>query len=136
MKSFFGTSDDIGLTILRVGSGLAMLPFGLMKLGLIGDGSFSATLQGMTGMGLPWIIALLVVIGESVGALSIILGFCTRFCAGSLAVIMAGAVFFTFDKGYMGGYMGPLLLLVMYVPQIINGGGAWSVDRMIAKSKA
>ncbi len=136
MNRFFGTSNDFGLMILRVGSGLAMLPFGLMKLGFIGDGSLSATLQGMTGMGIPKIIALLVVIGESVGAVSLMLGFCTRFCAGSLAVIMAGAVFVVFDKGYMGGYMGPLLLLIMYIPQIINGGGAWSIDRLIAKKGA
>lgn len=136
MNRFFGTSNDIGLMILRVGSGAAMLPFGLMKLGFIGDGTLSATLAGMTGMGIPWIIALLVVIGESVGAISLILGFCTRFCAASLSIIMAGTIFFTFDKGYMGGYMGPLLLLIMYVSVTIDGAGAWSVDRQIVKSEA
>lgn len=133
MKCFFGTKNDFGLTILRVGSGLAMLPFGLSKLGLMGEGTFGGSVGMLTGMGIPWIIALLVIVGESIGAVSLILGFCTRFCAASLAIIMAGAVFVMFDKGYMGGYMGPLLLLIMYVPQIINGGGAWSLDRLITK---
>ncbi len=136
MKSFFSTTNDFGLMILRVGSGLAMLPFGFSKLGLMGDGTFGGSIGMLTGMGIPWIIALLVIVGESIGALSLILGFCTRFCAASLAIIMAGAVFVMFDKGYMGGYMGPLLLLIMFVPQIINGGGAWSIDRLIAKKGA
>lgn len=136
MKRFFDTSNDIGLMILRVGSGGAMLPFGFMKLGLIGDGTFDGTIQFLTGMGIPWTVALLVIIGESVGAVSLILGFCTRFCGASLAIIMIGAMFFTFDKGYIGGYMGSLLLLIMYVSITIDGAGAWSIDRLMAKKSS
>lgn len=42
-------------------------------------------------MGLPRIIAFLVIIAESIGSLSLIAGFLTRFTAGSFILIMLGA---------------------------------------------
>ena len=43
-------------------------------------------------MGLPRIIAFLVIIAESIGSLSLIAGFLTRFTAGSFILIMLGAI--------------------------------------------
>ena len=87
----------------------------------------------LTGAGIPSFIALLIILGESLGALSLILGFCTRFSAASLVVIMAGAVVFTFDKGYMAGYSTPLIFLLMFLPLLVSGAGAWSLDGWLAK---
>ena len=128
MKKFFATSKNYGALILRVGAGLTMFPFGLQKIQ-----TFDQTIGFMTGAGIPWIIAALVIVAESLGAVSLILGFCTRFSAASLAVVMAGAVYFTFGKGYMMGYATPLLFFIMFLPLVINGAGAWSVDKAIAK---
>lgn len=133
MQWLFGTDNSLSSFILRVGGGALMLPFGLMKLGVTGDGSFGGTVEQLGGMGIPMIVAVLVIIGESVGAASLILGFCTRFCAASLAVIMAGAVVITHGQGFMGGYSFPLALLIMYVSLAISGGGMLSVDRFMAK---
>jgi putative oxidoreductase len=135
MKSFFATNSDIGLALLRIGVGVMMLPFGLMKLGFIaGQGSgIEATIGFMTGAGIPWIVAVLVIIAESIGALSLIFGFCTRFCAASLAVIMGGAIYMMFGSGYFAGYQSMLLFLLVFVVLVINGGGAWSVDAAIVK---
>ncbi len=128
MKKFFATSHSYSFLLLRVSAGAAMLPFGIQKVQ-----TFDATMGFLTGAGIPWIIAILVIIGESVGAISLILGFCTRFCAASLAVIMTGAVYMMFDKGYMMGYATPLLFLLLYLPLILAGAGAYSVDGVIAK---
>lgn len=132
MQWLFGTDNSLSSLVLRVGAGALMLPAGLMKMGLMGDGSFGGTIEQLGGMGIPAIIAILVIIGESVGAASLILGFCTRFCAASLAVIMAGAVFFTYGQGF-GVFSFPLALLLMYVSLAISGGGMLSIDRFLAK---
>ena len=42
--------------------------------------------------GTPWIIAFLIIMGESFGSLGLLAGFLTRFTAASLAVIMLGAI--------------------------------------------
>lgn len=133
MKHFFMTKNDYGMLLLRVGVGAAMLPFGLAKTDILVAGGYAQTMAFLTGAGIPAFIALLVIIGESVGSASLILGFCTRFCAASLVVIMAGAVSVMFAKGYMMGYALPLLFLLSFLPLVVNGGGAWSVDQMIAK---
>ncbi|GEM_PF-3440901 len=135
MKSFFATKSDLGLAILRVGAGAIMLPFGLLKLGIItGQGSgIEATLVFLTGAGIPAFIGWLVIIGESLGALSLILGFMTRFCAASLAVIMIGATYVMFGQGYFMGYHDMLLFLLIFVVLTISGAGVWSVDAHIAK---
>jgi len=136
MKKFFATSSDYGLLLLRVGVGAAMLPYGLTKLGLIEGGTYDGTIQAFAGMGIPAFIAILVMAAESVGAISLILGFCTRFCAASLAVIMIGAIYIVYGMGYFTGYVSPLLFLIALLPLILNGGGAWSVDGEIAKKLA
>ena len=43
-------------------------------------------------MHLPWIVALLVIVGELFGSLGLIAGLLTRFTAASFMVIMTGAI--------------------------------------------
>jgi len=43
-------------------------------------------------MGLPWIVAFLVIIGEFFGSLGLLAGFLTRFTAASFIIIMLGAI--------------------------------------------
>ncbi len=114
-----------------------MLPHGLQKLGLMGDGSWSGTMGFLTGRGIPAVIAALVIIGESVGALSLILGFLTRFCAASICIIMIGAIVLVQAKnGFSagnGGFEYQLLFVGTSLALSLAGGGKWSIDRMIAK---
>lgn len=134
MKKFFATNDrDFSALLLRFGAGAAMVPFGLAKFGLVGEGSLSGTIEMLGGMGIPSFITILVSIAELVGAASLIAGFCTRFCAGSLAVVMAGAVYYTYGMGYAAGFAVPLLFVITYVPLVISGAGALSADSLIAK---
>ena len=94
MKTLFQTNDDWNNLILRLTLGLVILPHGAQKLlGLFGGHGFSGTMNFFTGqMGIPVVIAFLVIIGESFGALGLILGFLTRIGAVGISCIMLGAI--------------------------------------------
>ncbi|MFO0705821.1 MAG: DoxX family protein [Nitrospira sp.] len=145
MKTLFGTDESWNGLILRLTLGLVMFPHGAQKLlGWFGGFGFDGTLGFFTQkMGLPWIIALLVIIGESFGSLALLAGLLTRFSAASLAVIMLGAItmvhlpngFFMnwFGQQQGEGFEYHLLVIGMAVALVLTGGGKWSVDRAIAE---
>ncbi len=130
--------------ILRVMMGMVMFPHGAQKLfGWFGGFGFSGTMGFFTDkMGIPALIAFLVIIGESIGMLALIAGFLTRFSAASLAVIMFGAIGLShWDNGFFmnwfgnqagEGYEYHLLVIAICVALTLMGGGKWSVDGMIA----
>ncbi len=140
----FETDETWAPVVLRVMMGSIMFPHGAQKLlGWYGGMGFSKTMEMFTGNGMPWMIAFLVIIGESVGMLSLIAGFFTRFCAASLAIIMLGAIglvhlpngFFMnwFGKQAGEGYEYHLLVIAICAALMLTGGGRASVDGMIAK---
>ncbi|MCZ6638414.1 MAG: DoxX family protein, partial [Candidatus Dadabacteria bacterium] len=61
---------DWGALIARVFLGVVILPHGLQKLlGLFGGYGFSATVEYFSSTGIPGLIGVLIVLGESFGAL-------------------------------------------------------------------
>lgn len=137
LQKFLRTSDSWSLLIVRVTVGGVMLVHGLQKLGVIGDGNWSGTMGFLTGMGIPALVAALVILGESVGAASLILGFFSRFCALGIAIIMLGAIALVHAKnGFFvgnGGYEMHLLIIGSSLAIVLAGGGKWSIDKMLAK---
>jgi putative oxidoreductase len=145
VKAFFQTDDGWAGLILRLTLGIVMFPHGAQKiLGWYGGFGFDGTLGFFTGtMGLPWIIAFLIIMGESFGSLGLLVGFLTRFSAASIGVIMLGAItlvhwphgFFMnwFGKQAGEGYEYHLLVLGIAIVLTIVGGGRWSVDQQIAQ---
>ncbi|MBP9750933.1 MAG: DoxX family protein [Candidatus Peribacteraceae bacterium] len=131
--------NGYGSLIARLALGLVMLPHGLQKaFGLFGGPGFEGTMGFLTGMGIPAAVAALVIIGESVGAVALILGFCTRFCAAALAVIMLGAIILVHGaSGFFApsGYEYHLLAIGLGLVLVIQGGGAWSLDMLLNKKK-
>lgn len=134
MQKLFCTNKfDTAALVVRLAGGGIMLPHGLAKAGLIvapGNGFIEMMTQG----GMPYVVALLVVIAELVGAASLIIGFMTRFCAASLALVMAGAILMVHWQGGFfapAGYEYPLTLLLVYITSAIRGGGRWSVDSVL-----
>ena len=146
MKMLLQTDAAWSSAILRITVGLVMFPHGAQKLlGWYGGHGFSGTMGFFTEtMGLAWIIALLVILGESLGAVALIAGFMTRFVAGSLAIIMVGAVAMAhWDHGFFMNWFGQqqgegfefhLLIIGMCLALVFSGGGKWSVDRAILGS--
>ncbi len=144
MKMLFGTDDGWSGLILRLTLGLVMWPHGAQKLlGWYGGFGFSGTMGFFTEqMHFPWIVAFLVIIGESFGSLALLAGFLTRFAAASIGVIMLGAIsmvhwphgFFMnwFGKQQGEGYEYHLLVIGISIALLITGGGKWSLDRLIS----
>jgi putative oxidoreductase len=145
MKAMFQTDDAWTGLVLRVTLGLVMFPHGAQKLlGWYGGFGFSGTMNFFTEtMHLPWIVAFLIIMGESFGSIGLILGLLTRFTAASYAVIMLGAVslvhwphgFFMnwFGKQQGEGYEYHLLVIGIAAALMITGAGRWSVDQQIAE---
>ena len=145
MKTLFQTNDDWNNLILRLTLGLVILPHGAQKLlGLFGGHGFSGTMNFFTSqMGIPAVIAFLVIIGESFGALGLILGFLTRIGAVGISCIMLGAIVLVhnpngFFMNWSGNQAGEgfeyhLLAIAISLPLILTGGGKFSVDGILAK---
>jgi putative oxidoreductase len=145
MQALFQTDDRWTGLVLRLTLGLVMFPHGAQKLlGWYGGFGFSGTMGFFTEtMHLPWLIAFLVIIGESFGSVALLLGLLTRFTAASLAVIMLGAVtmvhlphgFFMnwFGKQAGEGYEYHLLVIGISLALLVTGAGKWSVDKVIAE---
>lgn len=145
MKTLFATDDAWSSLILRVMLGVVFFPHGAQKLlGWYGGFGFTGTIGFFTEqMHLPWIIALLIIVGEFFGSVGLIMGFLTRFTALSLAIIMVGAIglvhwpngFFMNWTGKQAGegYEYHLLVIAIGLALILTGAGKWSVDGLIAK---
>ena len=145
METFFKTDDSWSSVVLRVMLGVVMFAHGAQKLlGWFGGNGFSGTMGFFTNvMHLPWLIAFLVIMGESLGSLALIAGLLTRFTAASFIVIMLGAIatshwpqgFFMnwFGKQQGEGFEYHLLVIGMSAALLIAGAGKWSVDGLIAR---
>src|SRR4051812_10760984 len=107
-RSLVATSDSFAPTVLRLALGLMMFPHGAQKLlGWFGGFGFAGSMNYFTGtVGTPWIVGLLVVLGEFFGPILLILGLGTRFAAGSLAIIMAGAAWQLRENGFFMNWFG------------------------------
>lgn len=139
---FLATPRDATLLLLRVVAGAVMAPHGAQKLlGWFGGYGFDATMAGMQQhLGLPAFVVLLVILGESLGAVGLVLGVASRFCAFGIVLTMIGALSRHLDNGFFmnwagqqpgEGYEFHLLLIAMTLPVMIRGGGALSFDRWL-----
>ena len=145
MEAVFKTDNSWSSLVLRVILGIVIFAHGAQKLlGWFGGNGFSGTMGFFTNvMHLPWLIAFLVIIGESLGSLALIAGLLTRFTAASYIVIMLGAIatvhwpvgFFMnwFGKQQGEGFEYHLLVIGMSLALLIAGGGKWSIDGLIAR---
>ncbi|MCE9599774.1 MAG: DoxX family protein [Spirochaetia bacterium] len=132
---------NLALTFLRITLGMVMLPHGLQKLlGWFDGFGYRATMDFFGTMGIPSVIAFLIIVAESFGAFAMILGFCTRPAALGLFIVMVGAAFLQSKNGFFMNWYGNqagegieyhILILGICVGLIWAGAGAVSVDRWI-----
>lgn len=147
VKLFLKTNPIIGFSIARWTLGLVMFPHGAQKLlGLFGGYGYSATMESLTTqMGLPGIVAFSVIMIEFFGAISLILGFFSRFWALAFAGMFTGIIITTqlehgFFMNWYGnqageGYEFSLLIIGLALSVLVNGSGKWSIDSLITKQK-
>ncbi|TGN20084.1 DoxX family protein [Leptospira idonii] len=145
LEQLLSTSNDWVPFLLRLTLGIVIFPHGAQKLlGWFGGYGFKGTFGFLTGqVGLPGIVAFLVIIGESFGSAALILGFLTRFSAISIAIIMFGAAFLAhrqngFFINWSGaqkgeGYEFHILAIGLGIALGFTGGGAFSLDLFLSQ---
>ena len=148
MKNYFFQSDNsMSGFITRLAAGVVMLPHALQKtFGMFGGHGFEGSMGFFTGqLGLPWIIAFLVIAIEFLGAICMILGFATRFWAIALTILFLGMIFFAhLDNGFFMNWFGNqtgegfeyhILYIGLCLASFFSGGGKFSLDnRMIGSN--
>ncbi len=147
IKKFFLTDvNSWSLFIIRLALGITIFPHGAQKvLGLFGGYGFEATIGSFQSMGMPLILAIMVVLAEFAGAIGVILGFGTRFMAFSIFITMSGAMFLGghighgFFMNWMGTQAGEgieyfIPILGIALTLMIYGGGKYSADALIIKN--
>jgi len=146
IKQFLATDQQSwSLLVSRLALGVVILPHGMQKaLGLFGGHGFAGTMGFLQSMGMPFLIALLVILAEFVGSIGLILGLGTRFMAFSVGLTMAGAAilgghihngffmnWFGMQKGEGIEYF--ILVVGLALAALIGGSGKLSVDNLILK---
>lgn len=144
MRKLLATVNDNTLTLMRLVLGVVFFLHGSQKmLGWFGGFGFSGTMQAFTGMmHIPAPFAFLAICAEFFGGLGLILGLLARVAAFGIAVNMIVAVlmvhlpngpFMNWYGNQKGeGYEYHLLALVLAIPIMIRGAGAFSVDGLLA----
>jgi len=126
---------DASLLAVRVAAGTILAAHGAQKLlGAFGGAGLQKTVEMMGVLGYP------VTIGEFFGGLGLIVGFLTRFSAGSLILILLGAIAMVHGQnGFFmsnGGFEFNLALIGLLIPTLIGGPGRFSIGRYLPLPKS
>lgn len=134
-KLLFGTTPDahIGILILRVFTGTAMMTHGIGKMvgGLEQFTGFVASL----GVPAPHVMAFLAAFAESFGAAFLALGLLTRPAAFMLVCTMGVAIFGALGDQPFAKQELAWFYLISSLLFLLKGAGRWSVDFMITREK-
>jgi putative oxidoreductase len=141
-------TDPASLTplIARLALGIVVFPHGAQKLlGWFGGSGFAGTMDFLTGSaGLPWIVALLVILIEFFGSLMLIAGAATRVAALGILGNFVGVVLTShLNSGFFMNWYAEaakeegleyfILLFGLTLITLIAGGGKASVDAVLTK---
>jgi putative oxidoreductase len=131
------TRKDLGIAILRLALGGIFVAHGAQKLFVFGIPGLAGML-GQQGFPFPTLSALAVTAAEFLGGLALLAGAFTRWAALPLAFSMAVAAVTVHLKGGFflpGGVEYVLALFAAAVALSLAGGGAFSVDGLLARRR-
>lgn len=143
MQTLLSTQLNNGFSIARLTLGLVIFPHGAQKmLGLFGGFGFTGTIEFfIQQMGLPFIVALSVIIIEFFGSISLILGFLSRFWAIAFIGLFLGIIFMSqLQNGFFMNWFGnqdgegfeySILIIGLALSTLINGSGRYAFDNII-----
>ncbi len=135
MKKLFSTSYsnwafNFGTLLLRIGTGVLMMPHGYEKL--IEFSAKKVTFMNFMGIGSTASLAL-VIFAEFFCSMFIIVGLFTRLATIPLIIAMAVALFQAHGGNIFGHGSSSALFLTTLVAILLLGPGKTSVDGMIGK---
>lgn len=147
LRAVLATSDDAAALVARLVLGGVMLPHGLQKaLGWFGGYGFSGTMGFFTGtLGIPAVLAFLVIAAEFAGSLGLIVGLGSRVAALGIGATMIGATLLAhvpngFFMNWTGAQKGEgfeyhILALGLALIVLVRGGGKASLDRALTAAR-
>ena len=135
----YAALSPLTLTLLRVATGLLLMPHGAQKLfGAFGGHGLSGTGQFFDSIGYSPGLLWAMVAGsvEFFGGLALALGFATRIVAALAFVLLVNAFLFHLPNGPFvgsGGFELALLWAAAALVFAVRGGGHLSVDRALGR---
>jgi putative oxidoreductase len=145
VNAIAGTDKALAPVALRLALAAVVFPHGAQKLlGWFGGYGYEGTMGFFTStMGIPWILALGVILVEFFAPLFLVAGAAVRPAALAIGTVLATAMFKVhvangFFMNWMGTQKGEgieyfVLVLGIALALIISGAGRFSVDRAISK---
>lgn len=139
------TDRSVTALVLRLTLAVVMFPHGAQKmLGWFDGPGFAGEMSILTdAVGLPVVIAFLVIVIEFFGSIGLALGFLTRIAAAGIASVMTGAVLtvhlrFGFFMNWFGNQAGEgfeyhILAIGLSLALLLMGSGAVSLDRVLIR---
>ena len=146
IRRIYATDDSTATAILRLVLGVVFFAHGAQKmLGWFGGFGFAGTMSFFTGMAhIPAPLAFFAISAEFFGGIGLIFGFLTRIAALGIGVNMLVAILmvhlpFGFFMNWTGtqkgeGFEFHLLVLAIVAFLVIQGAGAFSMDRVLSIS--
>lgn len=127
------------MLILRLALGAVFIAHGGQKvMGWFGGPGLEVTVQGMSQMGIPAILAYAAAFTEFFGGIALVLGLLTRPAALGILVTMLVAIF----KVHLGGgffapkgFEYPLTLAAISLTLLLTGPGRISLDQLLFRKK-
>lgn len=148
MKNLLKTNNkNWSALIARLALALVVFPHGAQKLfGWFGGNGFQGTMGFLTTQGgLPYIVALFVILIESIAAMMVFFGFATRIAAlGIFGLFAIIALQYHSANGFFMNWMGNqkgegleyfIILLGLALTLIVTGGGKASADAALVPVK-
>lgn len=145
LRTLLRTSSTSAPALARVTLGLVMAPHGAQHvLGWFGGYGFHGTLGWMTDtLGFPAPLAVLALVTEITAPLALVLGLGGRFAALGIVGLMLGALTTHAANGFFMNWFGSLpagaegfeyhvLAVALAGTVVLQGSGAWSLDRLRA----
>jgi putative oxidoreductase len=145
MRTLLDTRHDTTLFFQRLVLALVLGAHGVQKaFGWFGGFGFDGTMKFFTEtLGVPASLAVLIILGETLGALALIAGAGTRIAAFGATATMLGAIalvhwpfgFYMNWGGTQGGegFELHLLALGLSLPLLLRGGGAYALDSVLSR---
>jgi|SRR5579863_4344150 len=133
LASFYGVVRDLSYPLIRATAGGTLLYHGIGKLTGPPISAFAASLAKL-GFEPSLLIAYILYINETVGAVCIVLGLFTRFFAASIAIELAVISVIFIPNGYawsQHGWEFVFLWGLVVFAIALRGGGPYSLDRKL-----
>ena len=141
------TNNDLVLTVVRLVLGVVFFAHGAQKmLGWFGGYGYSATMGYFEHGGIPAVFAFLAIAAEFFGGIGLLLGLLSRVAAFGITCNMLVAIatlhhrfglFMNWTGQQKGeGFEFHLLVLAITFLIMVRGGGAFSLDRLLSRSRS